>query len=497
MDESASLCSKCGNYAASQPVIDANAPPGDSEVPFIHSTISKIDTRLARIDDEIFALQKKLGQLKDARASLFSHRTWTKAILSPLRRMPPEVLGEIFMWTLPSIGDALRMGKFDMTQSPWLLTQISSRWSAVAISIPSLWSRITIDYTPRQHDWQRYYSLELVKMQIQRAQELKIHFYGTSTIPYHPQGQIFELLAQQSSRWEEFSVGITSEMIPSITALRDRLPLLTRTWVQWENAGDQIPIESLNCFQTAPSLANFSAPNEDWLVSITLPTHRLTRLRIRGPWESLKGILASTEALVEANLTIDDDNPWQAADNHIYLPHLRRLFITHPKILESLTAPVLEGVALCVGENEAFDISLAPFLDRSACPLGRLCIRGWPDVLETTKILQRFPCITELVIIQDYDSPPDINFPRWTLTLSGSSAMAAPQLSALLSEDDTLINYEMFLTMLKSWGEAQGSALKKAALVMGEQYEPELATFEALQAPRREGFDFRRPHPRN
>ncbi|KAF8211014.1 hypothetical protein K438DRAFT_1569429, partial [Mycena galopus ATCC 62051] len=163
MDESASLCSKCGNSVASQPVIDAsivsvapgtrhytllnsNEPPDDSEVPLVHSAISKIDARLARIDDEISAFQQKLGQLKDARASLFSHRTWNNAILSPLRRMPPEVLGEIFMWTLPSIGDALGMGKFDMTRSPWLLTQISSRWRAVALSTPSLWSRIAVDY---------------------------------------------------------------------------------------------------------------------------------------------------------------------------------------------------------------------------------------------------------------------------------------------------------------------------------------------------------------
>ncbi|KAJ7302969.1 hypothetical protein DFH08DRAFT_986798, partial [Mycena albidolilacea] len=82
-------------------LLNTNEPPNDSEFAFIHSVISDADARLACLDDEISTLEEKLQQLEEEHASLSSYRTRNKAILSPLRRMPPEVLGEIFSLTLP------------------------------------------------------------------------------------------------------------------------------------------------------------------------------------------------------------------------------------------------------------------------------------------------------------------------------------------------------------------------------------------------------------
>ncbi|KAF8211000.1 hypothetical protein K438DRAFT_1530063, partial [Mycena galopus ATCC 62051] len=119
--------------------LNSNELPEDSDSTFIRSVISKTDAYLASLDDEISKLQEKLRQLEDERASLANYRTRNAAILSPIRRMPPEVLGEIFLWTLPAIDDILRVGRFDMSRSPWLLTRISGRWRAVSVSNPLLW----------------------------------------------------------------------------------------------------------------------------------------------------------------------------------------------------------------------------------------------------------------------------------------------------------------------------------------------------------------------
>ncbi|KAF7366672.1 F-box domain-containing protein [Mycena sanguinolenta] len=188
-----SLCSKCGSpsFSSPGPIIDVsitpetrhytllntNEPPDDSELTFIHSVVSETSARLTRLDDEISKLQEKLKQLEDERATLLSYRTRNKAILSPLRRMPPEVLSEIFSWTLLPTIDALGIG-FHMAQSPWLLTRISSRWRAVCLSTTSLWSRIVIDYG--LSDPPKNYSLALVETQIHRARSLHIHFYGSA-----------------------------------------------------------------------------------------------------------------------------------------------------------------------------------------------------------------------------------------------------------------------------------------------------------------------------
>ncbi|KAJ7113985.1 hypothetical protein C8R44DRAFT_560379, partial [Mycena epipterygia] len=77
--------------------------------------------------------------LEEEHASLASYYTQNKGILSPLRRMPPEVLAEIFSWTLPWVHDAMGRWRFDAKSCPWVLTHICGRWRQVAISTPSLW----------------------------------------------------------------------------------------------------------------------------------------------------------------------------------------------------------------------------------------------------------------------------------------------------------------------------------------------------------------------
>ncbi|KAJ7210216.1 hypothetical protein B0H12DRAFT_958752, partial [Mycena haematopus] len=111
--------------------LNSNEVPLDSEIPTIRSGISKIDASLACIHDEIVQLQSRLKQLEAERERLASYRAQSCAILSPLRRMPPEILGEIFLWTIPALPD--------QRYSPWFLTHICCRWREIAVSSPLLW----------------------------------------------------------------------------------------------------------------------------------------------------------------------------------------------------------------------------------------------------------------------------------------------------------------------------------------------------------------------
>jgi hypothetical protein len=146
--------------------------------------------------------------------------------------MPPELLHEIFSWTLPSIKEALDMGRFEMGQTPWLLTQINSRWRAIVISTPSLWSRIVVDY----QNTSSAYSLPLITAWL-GSLKLKIHFHVSQGMNSRAIN-VFNLLSQHSSRWEELSFGLTSELVPTLAALHDRLPSLRRLWVQWNHPPD-------------------------------------------------------------------------------------------------------------------------------------------------------------------------------------------------------------------------------------------------------------------
>jgi hypothetical protein len=201
-------------------LLNTNEPPEDPERIFTDSVISNTETRLVWLDDEIPKLREKLKQLEYERVSLLRYVSCNKAVLAPLRRMPPEVLGEIFSWTLPTIADALNASRFDMAQSPWLLNQISSRWRAVSLSIPSLWSRVVIQYPRFKYTapGRIHYSFALAETQISRAQTLKIHAASKAT---RPQIHMFYLLSQYSSRWEKLSLALTPKMLPLLTTLRN------------------------------------------------------------------------------------------------------------------------------------------------------------------------------------------------------------------------------------------------------------------------------------
>ncbi|KAJ7231042.1 hypothetical protein B0H12DRAFT_1029654, partial [Mycena haematopus] len=129
-------------------LLTTNEPPEDSELTFIRSVISKTTTRLASLKDEIYKVKEKLKHLEAERASLFSHHAQHKGILSPLRRMPPELLTEIFSSTLPSSKEAWSgRRKHYMDHSSWVLSHVSSRWRTISLSTPSMWSSITINYS--------------------------------------------------------------------------------------------------------------------------------------------------------------------------------------------------------------------------------------------------------------------------------------------------------------------------------------------------------------
>ncbi|KAJ7849592.1 hypothetical protein B0H13DRAFT_1573960, partial [Mycena leptocephala] len=104
--------------------------------------LSRHDDKLARLRAQIeLPEQEPLEQekLEQKRASLATDLSRNAAILSPLRRMPPEILSEIFTLTLPSDRAVVERGKIDLRDSPWMLTRICGRWRTVALASSSLW----------------------------------------------------------------------------------------------------------------------------------------------------------------------------------------------------------------------------------------------------------------------------------------------------------------------------------------------------------------------
>ncbi|KAJ7737086.1 hypothetical protein B0H16DRAFT_108226 [Mycena metata] len=496
------LCSKCGTTLSSgREVLDFAAPSEESlhplmgsdvplrgfDVAFAHST-STIDALLVDFDHETAALRNRLRQLEKHRAILLDHRERTRAPLSPLRRMPPEVLGEIFSWTMNPVLDRLRQGRIDTSRSPWLLTQICSPWRSVAVSTPSLWSQVTIDYSESANNSSTY-SLSLVEAQLQRsrANKLTVYFYGSEELEPASQNKMFALLLQHASRWEGLSLGITSAIIPLIPTPRDRLPSLKRLWVQWDADSPEVAV-SIESFQGSTSLLDVGICIAYRNVHIPFPAERLTRYELKAPWRTHQGILEAAPGLVEACIHISpDDEPWPESGERLELSQLRRLFVSHSRILDRFLAPALEELALeCQWGSLTTHIDL--FFERSSCRPRRLALTGTLEAHTTITILHKFTSITELTVeVDDSSSSDELH----NLMVFLSAPVLAPQLSRISfgCHLGTFLDYPFLLEMLTCRWRAPDCPFEYAALVTDLGPVPNRATVNALDALRREGLN--------
>ncbi|KAJ6584009.1 hypothetical protein DFH09DRAFT_1028880 [Mycena vulgaris] len=120
--------------------LDTNYIPSDPELDQLRALLAEPLDELARIDARINELDVLLHQLKTRRESLNAEIEPYKALISPLRRIPQDILQEIFFACLPTAHNAL----IDPGEAPLLLGRICRHWRSVAYSTPMLWSSLHI-----------------------------------------------------------------------------------------------------------------------------------------------------------------------------------------------------------------------------------------------------------------------------------------------------------------------------------------------------------------
>ncbi|KAF8996077.1 hypothetical protein BDZ89DRAFT_930960, partial [Hymenopellis radicata] len=97
------------------------------------------------IDEQISHTEQLLKSLRHARVDTELQRQDAQSLLHPIRSLPNELLAQIFSncthgwekhdawWTVDSLNYSV---------TPWTLTRVCSRWRALALAMPELWTYI-------------------------------------------------------------------------------------------------------------------------------------------------------------------------------------------------------------------------------------------------------------------------------------------------------------------------------------------------------------------
>ncbi|KAJ7603800.1 hypothetical protein FB45DRAFT_1085537 [Roridomyces roridus] len=354
LDSTLVIASNVGTLARHSILINTNDAPQDSDRNYVRQVVSKADGHIACLDDEISRLENRVKVLARERELVSEYRRRNVGILSPVRRLPPEILCQIFAWSLPTTEDV----------------KAPTRWRSICISNHSLWSMIHVDaagFLPPS---------AVIQTQVQRARGLKIHFYGREDRTPTQQTQLFRFLSDYSFRWEELCLRLTRALVPCLIALSGKLPVLRRLWLEWDSPRSQGGVGSIECFREAPCLVNVGVSSVFDFIPVPLPTHHhITQYDLDARWEIHGQILHSLPHLVEARILVSLGGTWSSFEDKVSLPRLRRMYVSDASILGYLKAPALEQVAVHTLQTDApeyYHESISALIARSACSLRSL-----------------------------------------------------------------------------------------------------------------------------
>ncbi|PPQ70456.1 hypothetical protein CVT26_013903, partial [Gymnopilus dilepis] len=120
--------------------LNTNYVPTALDRAHIRSLLEEPKAEVEQLDNEIARLQAELDVVQADHDTLEEYIQAHYDLLSPFRRLPDDILREIFLWCLPTTHNALMCS----SEPPLLLGRVCSRWRALTFSTPRLWASLHI-----------------------------------------------------------------------------------------------------------------------------------------------------------------------------------------------------------------------------------------------------------------------------------------------------------------------------------------------------------------
>ncbi|KAJ7608689.1 hypothetical protein FB45DRAFT_876959 [Roridomyces roridus] len=354
---------------------------------------------------------------------------------SPIGRIPPEILSEIFLWSLPE-RPFNRCNSDFLEDSPWVLTHVCSHWRTVSTATHALWSTVFIYID----DEKATLPLDAVRTQVQRARSLRIKFTASEHRYRMLEEEIFGCLEEHAEKWEELRMTVSTTTLPRFEHLHDRIAALRTVSLWWVGENHDDDMDTLDCFETATSLVDVAIGYE-WLTAVFVyPLSQLTRYQAVGFWDTHQAVLSMSPALVEVSIKmtfsdLEDVCDWTSPGPVIELSQLRRLYVSHIGVVAGLKTPILEKIAFDLYSFNILVLKVRHFFNQTATTVRSLGTRGRPNTKLARSILQIDSSITEIAFIlgyctRDYSGEdPSKVAPLLDLLSAGDGNILCPQLA--------------------------------------------------------------------
>ncbi|KAJ7347482.1 hypothetical protein DFH08DRAFT_868089 [Mycena albidolilacea] len=399
---------------------EGNDPPLDSEIPFIRGIISEELARVDALDAQINrdcedAPPELIGDRAEAAERIRKHRS----ILSPVRRMPPELICGIFALLLEDDDEIL--------PTPlWHLGHICRSWRLFVLGDTQFWRCITIPTAPLRPG-----DCAMVEAQLLRSGNAPLKVYwvvGNTKETMDP--RMADLLVAESNRWVSLRLDVFhSHSVDALEWLRPVHGHLAALRKLEMDHGSHARVPDV--FGIAPSLREVYLT--DWALGhaspdISIPWGQVVRYRgsceAKFQFEILQAAPNLQHCVVGFEDSLDHD---ECAS--VTLPQLRCLYIENPGCLVHLSTPILEDLFCLEAETPSLPSVLA-FVRSSSCALTRLILMECAICGELITLLRGLPALTYLLVGAETDEEEQEKALFEAMTLSGTSDIC-PRLASL------------------------------------------------------------------
>ncbi|EEB88865.1 hypothetical protein MPER_13110 [Moniliophthora perniciosa FA553] len=419
-------------------VLRANRLPSEYEIARTRRAIIVEERELERYQTASVRLGAPgavtlMAKWADLKRRIEARRSW----LSPVRRLPPEILEAIFSLCVPAacsliVADSGR----HITSPPSILSRVSAYWRAVVTSRPTLWSSISVEVYQLERDISSLLVAHLanskqshLRIQIMDSNQDNVADLRDLGNPLAYLGcngyRALQILLHHLTRCRELDLRIDSDILNAIgtsSILNVSFPYLrsfhdnTITWTIrpasfwfWES------------IRNAPMLTELVTSSAE--VRHKFPCHQLTIVSFGHiTLAQLRDFLSISLKLRSLTVHIlnygnGEDHGISTMSQSVTLPYLRIILFTRchslnklSSLFNSITLPSLTQLSLmedCRSIQEPWDITaFLSLLARSSCLLRELAIHFWGSLMppdSMADILQATPELESLMLISNRD----------------------------------------------------------------------------------------------
>ncbi|KAJ7735862.1 hypothetical protein DFH07DRAFT_927960, partial [Mycena maculata] len=125
-----------------------NDAPTDYQIGQIEYLLDAGETELADISDAITKLSLVVSRLEILQKYRARSLVPLRRVLSTVRRIPPEILADIFLCCRDNSAKSSHYSVTDAREAPLLLARVSSHWRNVVHNTPGLWDTVSLSGKP-------------------------------------------------------------------------------------------------------------------------------------------------------------------------------------------------------------------------------------------------------------------------------------------------------------------------------------------------------------